>query len=153
MAAFHISATNHTGLTVSDIDRSIAFFRDVLGFEVSAKIEARGEFFEDLVGVPGAEMLVAYVSAPGHTIELLQYVKPDDRRRSELRPCDTGFVHMAFQVDDIDALLRAIRAGGFAPVGPVQTSTRGSRKGGRVVYTRDADGIVFEFQQPPPKSA
>ncbi len=150
MAPFRITATNHTGLTVSDIDRSIAFYRDVFGFAVSDKIFVKGPFFENVTGVPGVEMVVVYVSAPGHTIELLQYLKPDDRRLSDLKPCDTGFVHMSFQVDDLDAVVAAVRAGGFEPVGPPQTQTAGPRKGARAVYTRDPDGIVLEFQQPPP---
>ena len=150
MAAVPITGTNHTGLTVSNLDRSVAFFRDVLGFEVSEKVVVQGEFFEKLTGVEGCVIAVVYVSAPGHTIELLQYEKPDDRRLSDLRPCDTGFVHMSFAVTDIDAVVEAIKKGGFEPINPPLTQTKGPRTGARAVYTRDPDGIVFEFQQAPP---
>ena len=146
VAKARIAKTMHTGLTVSDLEKSIAFFRDVLGFEVSDRIEAKGPFFEELVGVPGAEMVVAYVEAPGHTIELLQYVKPDERRKTDLRPCDTGFVHMAFEVEDLDAVVAAVTDAGLEPFSPPLTSPRKRR----VVYTRDPDGHVLEFMQPAP---
>lgn len=151
MSAVPITGTNHTGLTVSDLNRSISFFRDVLGFDVSESVTVQGEFFEKLTGVDGCVIAVAYVSAPGHTIELLQYEKPDNRRLSDLRPCDTGFVHMSFAVADIDAVVEAIKKGGFEPISPPLTQTQGPRKGARAVYTRDADGVVFEFQQAPPQ--
>ena len=149
MGDFNITATNHTGLTVSDIDRSLAFFRDVLGFEVTAKTHHSGRMTEQITGVPDAEMEIAFVELPGHRIELLQYLQPDGRRVSDLRPCDTGFAHLAFEVDDVEAVLEAIKAGGFAAVNPPASPETGPRKGGKVVYTRNLDGIVLEFQQTP----
>ncbi len=144
-----IAAVNHTGVTVSDLDRWITLFRDVLGLEVTEKSRHRGAFIEGVTGVPGAEIDIAYARLPGHTVELLQYVKPDARRRSDLRPCDAGFLHLALQVDDLDAVLAAIEPAGFAPVEPPQTVPAGPRKGARTVYTRDPDGVVLEFQEAP----
>ena len=149
MRRFTILRTNHTGLTVSDIDRSLAFFRDVLGFEVTGKTRHAGAMVERITGVPGAEIEIAFVELPGHRIELLQYLKPDVRQISVLRPCDTGFVHLAFEVDDVNAVLNAVRAGGFAAINPPVSPDAGPRKGGKVVYTRDLDGIVLEFQETP----
>ena len=149
MTTFNIVKTNHTGLTVSDVERSLAFYRDVFGFEVTEITHHQGEMVERITGVDGAEVLIAFVNLPGHQIELLQYLKPDDRRVSELRPCDTGATHLAFEVDDIDAVLEAIKAGGFEPVNPPQAVPAGPRKGGKTVYTRDPDGVVLEFQQAP----
>lgn len=149
MAAFKTNKIDHTGVTVSDIDASLRFYRDVFGFEVTEKRRLKGEFFETLTGVAGAELEVADVQAPGHRIELLQYHIPGQRRPSELRPCDPGFVHLAFEVADIGAVIDAIRAGGFEPVSKPLTSKAGARAGWRAVYTRDPDGNVIEFLQPP----
>jgi catechol 2,3-dioxygenase-like lactoylglutathione lyase family enzyme len=135
---------NHTGITVSDIDRAIRFWRDVMGFEVTEKVRRGGAFFETITGVRGAEIDIAYVKAPGHLIELLEYVKPD-KAASQARPCDPGHMHQCFTVDNIDAVVEAARAGGFEPVGPIQTVATGPRKGARAVYVRDPDGIVLEF--------
>jgi len=149
MAKFKTNKIDHTGVTVSDIDASLRFYSDVFGFEVTEKRRLKGEFFETLTGVAGAELDVAYVEAPGHRIELLQYHIPGERHASKLRPCDPGFVHLAFEVADIDAVVAAIRAGGFEAVSPPLRAETGLRKGWRAVYTRDPDGNVIEFLQPP----
>ena len=71
--AFRILAADHTGMTVSDVERSLVFWRDVLGFELSHRAHQKGELAEQITGIPGAEILIAVVKAPGHKIELLEY--------------------------------------------------------------------------------
>src|SRR5213596_2810259 len=76
-AAFRIIAAHHTGITVSDLERSLAFWRDVLGFELSHTAHQTGEMAEQITGVKGAELKLAVVKAPGgHKIELLEYLAP-----------------------------------------------------------------------------
>ena len=149
MTGFSISATNHTSFTVSDLDRTLGFFCDVLGFELLNRGPRDPGFIERVVAIPGADIEVAYIQAPGHRLELIQYHGPGGRRQVEARPCDSGFAHVAFDVDDIDAAVAASKAVGVLPLGPPQDLDRGPNKGGRVVYTRDADGITIEFIQPP----
>ncbi|NQV55083.1 MAG: VOC family protein [Rhodospirillales bacterium] len=149
MAKFKTNKIDHTGVTVSDINASLAFYHDVFGFDVTEPRRLEGEFFETLTGVKDAKLDVAYVEAPGHRIELLQYTIPGERKPSTLRPSDPGFVHLAFEVEDIDEVVTAIREGGFEPVSKPLTSEAGLRKGWRAVYTRDPDGNVIEFLQPP----
>jgi catechol 2,3-dioxygenase-like lactoylglutathione lyase family enzyme len=150
MERARVTATPHTGVTVSNIDRSIAFYRDVLGFEVTDKIDCRGEFFEQVTGVPTAEIIVAYVKAPGHTLELLQYTSPVDRVPSTARPCDPGALHLAFRVRNIEAVIAAVRRAGVRPVNPlIPEVADGPAKGLKAVYTKDPDGIVIEFMEDP----
>lgn len=145
-----VTATAHTGVTVSNIDRSIAFYRDVLGFEVTDKINCRGELFEQVTGVPEAEIIIAYVKAPGHTLELLQYTSPGDRVPCTARPCDPGALHLAFRVRNIEAVIAAVRKAGLTPVNPVIPQvTDGPAKGLKAIYTKDPDGIVIEFMEDP----
>ena len=145
-----VMATAHTGVTVSNIDRSIAFYRDVLGFEVTDKIDCRGELFEQITGVSGAEIIVAYVKAPGHTLELLQYTRPDDRVRCTARPCDPGALHLAFRVRNIEGVIAAVRQAGVTPVNPVIPEVAdGPAKGLKAIYTKDPDGILIEFMEDP----
>ena len=146
MAAFNVTRTNHTGLTVSDIDGSIEFFRDVLGFKTTEVMVHKGGMVERLTGVDGAEVRIAFVDLPGHKIELLQYVKPDDRKVSDLRNCDTGAFHIALEVDDIEAAIEAVEPSGFVAYSEPQTVPEGPRKGNRNVYLRNPDGIAIEFQ-------
>ena len=145
-----VTATAHTGVTVSNIDRSIAFYRDVLGFEVTEKINCRGELFEQVTGVPEAEIIIAYVKAPGHTLELLQYTGPGDRVRCTAQPCDPGALHLAFRVRNIEAVIAAVRQAGVTPVSPVIPEVAdGPAKGLKAIYTSDPDGIVIEFMEDP----
>src|SRR6059058_3004389 len=100
-AAFRIIAAHHTGITVSDLERSLAFWRDVLGFELSHRSHQAGELASEITGVAGAEISLAVVKAPGgHKVELLEYKKPvDSKRQVELRPCDVGHIHIALTID------------------------------------------------------
>jgi catechol 2,3-dioxygenase-like lactoylglutathione lyase family enzyme len=147
---FRILAADHTGITVSDIERSLVFWRNVLGFELSHRAHQKGELAEQITGVAGAEILIAVVKAPGHKIELLEYRAPADRRQqNDLRPCDVGSVHIALTVDNLDAVLESIAASGWIAPGTPQTLTLGPNVGKRVVYVRDPDGTTIEFMQLP----
>ncbi|PYJ14965.1 MAG: hypothetical protein DME94_07755 [Verrucomicrobia bacterium] len=75
--SFQIRSADHTGITVSNLERSLAFWRDVLGFEFSHTAHQIGEMAEEITGVAGAEIKLAVVKAPGgHKIELLEYLAP-----------------------------------------------------------------------------
>ncbi len=150
--AFCIIATDHTGITVTNLERSVAFWQDVLGFELSHRAHHTGELASEVTGVPGAEISIAVLKVPGHKIELLEYHAPTNRKRAGLRPCDVGSVHVALTVDNLDAVLRAIASSGWKAAGKPQTLETGPNAGKRVVYVRDPDGTTIEFMQPPPRS-
>jgi catechol 2,3-dioxygenase-like lactoylglutathione lyase family enzyme len=149
-APFHIIAADHTGITVANIERSLAFWQNVLGFEISHRAHQTGDLAREITGVPGAEISIAVLKAPGHKIELLEYHAPPDRKRVDLRPCDVGSVHVALTVDNLDAVLSAIAASGWKAAGQPQTLQSGPNAGKRVIYVRDPDGTTIELMQPPP---
>ena len=146
MTKFKIKRTNHTGITVSNIDDSLAFFRDVLGCAVTESVDHRGPMVETLTGVAGAEVRIAFVDLPGHKLELIQYLKPVDTKIADLRNCDSGAFHLALEVDDIDAAVAAIEPSGFVAFSEPQTVPEGPRKGNRNIYLKHPDGLVIEFQ-------
>ena len=143
--SFRILAIDHTGITVSDIERSLAFWRDVLGFELSHRAHQKGELAEQITGVPGAEILIAVLKAPGHKIELLEYRAPADRKRLDARPCDVGSAHVALTVENLEAVLETIAGSGWESAGTPQTLTAGPNAGKRVIYVRDPDGTTIEL--------
>jgi len=149
-APSHIIAADHTGITVSNLERSLAFWRDVLGFELSHRPHQTGDLASEITGVPGAEISIAVLKGYGHKIELLEYLAPPDRKHVDIRPCDVGSVHVALLVDDLDAVLNTIKASGWKAAGKAQTLKSGPNAGKLVVYVRDPDGITIEFMQPPP---
>jgi catechol 2,3-dioxygenase-like lactoylglutathione lyase family enzyme len=146
-----ILAADHTGITVSNLERSLAFWRDVLGFELSHTAHQTAEMAGEITGVEGAEIKLAVVKVPGgHKIELLEYLAPLERKWDvDLRPCDVGFVHVALTVEDLDPILNAITASGWKTAGKPQTLRSGPNAGKRVVYVRDPDGTTIEFMQQP----
>jgi glyoxylase I family protein len=149
--SFRILTADHTGITVSNLERSLAFWRDVLGFEFSHRVHQTGELAAEITGVPGAEISLAVLKAPGgHKIELLEYMEPANRKKNvDLRPCDVGSAHVALAVDDLDAVLEKVAASGWNTAGKPQTLTTGPNAGRRVIYVRDPDGTTIEFMQPP----
>jgi glyoxylase I family protein len=144
-----VLSTGHTGITVSDLDRSIRFYRDVLGFEVSPPVQVSGPMFEKVTGVPGCIIDVAFARGAGHIVELLCYLTPADRRTSTLRACDPGFWHLCFKVRDIEQVVRAARAFGYEALSEIQTAIDSPVADLRVVYVRDPDGVVLELIEEP----
>jgi catechol 2,3-dioxygenase-like lactoylglutathione lyase family enzyme len=146
---FRVLSADHTGITVSNLERSLAFWRDVLGFELSHTAHQSGEMARQITGVKDAELKLAVVKAPGgHKIELLEYMAPADRnQKGNLRPCDVGHVHVALVVENLDPLLERIATSGWWGAGTPQKLTAGPNAGKRVIYVRDPDGTTIEFME------
>jgi len=118
---------DHTGITVSNLERSLAFWRDVLGFVLSHTAHQTGDLAREITGVEGAELKLAVLKTPGgHKIELLEYLAPADRKRGTLRPCDVGSVHVALLIEDLDAVLTQIAASGWKTAGNPQMPANAS---------------------------
>jgi len=147
---FWVNRIDHTGFTVSSLEDSLAFWVDALGFKhLYTWTFETAPFIEEMVGVPGAALRLAMVEGPGHRIELLEYTSPNDRQLYKPRSCDVGSVHLAFYVDNMDALLARVASLGWLPVGNIQTVESGERAGLRLIYVRAPDGITIEFFELP----
>lgn len=144
-----VVTVDHTGFTVANLERSLAFWRDVLGFELSHRPHQTGALASEITGVPGAEISIAVLKGYGHKIELLEYTAPAKRQHLRPRPCDVGSVHVALVVENLDPLLKTIAKSGWHAAGEPQTLTAGPNAGKRVVYVRDPDGTTIEFMELP----
>ena len=141
-----ISATNHTSFTVESLDRAIALFRDGLGFELTSRAGRAPASIQTITGVPGAEVEIAYLRRPDHTVELIEYSGPADRKSLEARPCDVGFAHIAFDVTDLDGMIVHLAAHGAVPISPPYVNKRGGPNAGvRVSYLRTPDKVTVEL--------
>ena len=145
MNGFRVLATNHTSFTVSDLDRSIAFFSEVLGFEMVNRALRDPKLISSITGVPGADIEVAYIQGPGHRLELIQYHGPSERSQVDSRPCDSGFAHVAYDVDNVDVAVAASAPHQVLPIGEVTVIDKGPNAGRKVVYLRDPDGVTIEY--------
>ena len=65
MAGFAVRGFNHTGVIVTDLDRAIGFFRDLLGFEVLARGPRDPALIGRMTGLPRPEVEIAYLQGPG----------------------------------------------------------------------------------------
>jgi catechol 2,3-dioxygenase-like lactoylglutathione lyase family enzyme len=142
---------DHVGITVSSMPQALDFWIGVLGFRLLDQTHYENSpFLENVVGVPGADATLAMIEGPdGHLVELLEYHAPADRQVMKPRSCDIGSVHLAYMVDDMDALLQRVESRGWHPVGMVQTVAGGPRDGLRIAYVRGPDGVTLEFLQAP----
>ena len=146
---FKVFRTNHTSFTVSSLDDSIAFFCQGLGFELLSRAPRDPKIVQQISGIKDADIEVAFIQGPGHRIELIQYNGPKDRSRIQSRPCDSGFAHVAYDVDDIDQAIKTSKEFSFFPLGDPVPIDKGPNAGSRVVYLRDSDGITIEFIEKP----
>jgi catechol 2,3-dioxygenase-like lactoylglutathione lyase family enzyme len=150
---------HHTGMTVMSIDRSLEFYRDVLGFELVVIQEGIGEHVAKVFGYPGAHTRIAKLRAPGsdHLIELVEWITPEGRPTASGRPEPYfyGSSHVCYAVDDLQALYERLVAADVEffndPGGPVEV-LRGINAGARALYIRDPDGIPVELIQPVKKA-
>jgi predicted enzyme related to lactoylglutathione lyase len=83
--------------------------------------------------------------ADGPTLEIFSYEEMVDRSRPVVN--QPGFGHLAFSVDDVDAALDAVIAGGGSSVGPVSSTEVAGVGRLRVVYARDPEGNILELQK------
>jgi len=143
-----ITRAHHMGLQVADLDRSVAFYRDILGFEVLFAWNPQADYIRELVGYPGADIHAAVLRLPDTQVvlELLEY-RAVERTPVDTRTANPGTAHIAFFVDDLDALYADLTARGVASVSPPVTPTIGPNQGGRAVYMIDPDGIRVELIQ------
>ena len=143
--SFRVLGTNHTSFTVSDLERTIRFLRDCLGFEVLSKAPRDPQLVSRITGVQGADTMIAFLKTPGHTLELIEYRAPARKGAVSARPCDTGFAHIAFNVDDAEAAVAAAERYDVKPISPPVAIDQGPNKGRKVVYLRDWDGVTMEL--------
>ena len=143
--SFRVLSANHTSFTVSSLDRSLAFFTGCLGFQLVSRAPRDPRIVEKITGVEGADMEIAFVRGQGQVVELIEYKAPASKVRVMARPCDTGFAHLALDVDDVDAAVAAAARYGVNAVNPPLAIDQGPNKGKKVVYLRDWDGVTLEF--------
>jgi catechol 2,3-dioxygenase-like lactoylglutathione lyase family enzyme len=143
---------SHTSFTVSDLDRSIAFYRDLLGLELRATIRRNTGWIAAMTGFDGADLRIAALVEPGggHVLELIEYVSPSGAAPRPIPTNDVGAAHVCFEVDDLQAEAERLRAAGVVFVGEVVQVTEPPGVGGCAAYFRDPDGIPLELHQPPP---
>jgi catechol 2,3-dioxygenase-like lactoylglutathione lyase family enzyme len=143
------------GLTVSDLERSVAFYTGVLTFQRVSEMERSGAAFERLVGVPGARARIVRLRLGDEYLELTQYLAPRGRPApADWRSNDRWFQHVAIIVSDMDRAYARLREHGVKPAsanGPQRLPDWNRNAGGiRAFYFRDPDDHPLEILWFPP---
>ena len=141
-----ITRTHHTGFTVRSLDRSLAFYCDVLGFELAFRWNPQAPYIGTLVGYPQVDLHGAILRLPGTDVclELLEY-RNIEQVPVDMRNGNVGNGHIAFNVDDLAAFWLVLQARGVASVSEPVTPTIGPNKGGKAIYLIDPDGFRVEL--------
>ncbi|MDP6747422.1 MAG: VOC family protein [Candidatus Poribacteria bacterium] len=149
-----IQAVDHINLVVSDLERSVDFYTEVLGFQETQRAYLEGEWVETIIGLKGIQANVVYVVAPagGPRLELLQYQSPIGVSiPATAIPNTHGLRHLALRVDDINEAVNRLRAVGIEPVSDpvtVPTSVITHEIGHKILcYFHDPDGVLLELTE------
>ena len=149
-----IVSVDHINLVVSDLERSVDFYTNVLGFRETQRAELEGEWIETIIGLETVKASVAYVVSPAGQprLELLQYHSPiGDGFQANSIPNTLGLRHLALSVDNIDSAVQRLREAGtellsrpvVVPTDVIQHST--SQK--ILCYFHDPDGVLLELTE------
>ena len=140
---------SHLGICVSDLERSVRFYREGLGFEPVASHQV-GPEFGTLMEVDGVQLESRMLARDGVTIELLGYVSPGTTGDGSRRPMNQlGLTHLSLRVDDVDGMAATIESLGGTVVAATRTTM--DLPGARLdfLYCTDPDGVRIELMDLP----
>ena len=144
-----VTGVDSIGLTVSDLDRSVSFYSQVLSFEKVSEVEVEGPDWEHLEGIFGVRMRIARMRLGDEFLELTEYLVPRGKPAvADSRSNDRWFQHVAIVVSDIDSAYRRLRSFKVqhASSGPQRLPDWNPNAGGiQAFYFRDPDGHPLEI--------
>ena len=149
MSDLTIYGFNHTAFIVSDLDRTISFFKELLGFELASRAPRSAEAIQAMTGLDGVDIEIAFLRGFGQWIELIHYKAPADRGGERPKVFQDGAGHIALDVADAEAAVAASAEYGLTPVGEIVTIDKGPNEGRKVVYLQSPDGLSVEFIEVP----
>jgi catechol 2,3-dioxygenase-like lactoylglutathione lyase family enzyme len=138
-----IGTGHHQGIVVSDLDRAVEFYRDVLGMEELFRLSTDPEPFGELLGVDhDAPAEIAFLDAGGGMkLELEAHDSGTTNVNDAADPTDVGYPHLCLEVDDIEAVYEELEE----HVGFLSQPGSATESGATIVYFRDPDGNLIEL--------
>ena len=132
----------HSGIVTDDLESSLKFYRDFLGFKEVRRMEESNPFIETVLGLKGIDVTTVKMSHPGGgQIELLHF-KSHPKKREERKINDIGISHVAFTVDDVKLLHDDLKNSGVAFISSPRLSDDG---GATVAFCRAPEGTFIEL--------
>lgn len=139
-----------TAFTVSNMDRSLAFYTQVLGFQLLYDKMRDGASFETMLGIPNVKLrVVAMKDSAGsdHLLELVEYLSPKATAHSP-RFAEVGAANVCYVVDDLAAVFARLEQSGATCVNPPTDYIREGKRMGTIMFALDPDGIAVGLYEP-----
>lgn len=144
----NVQRLSHIGICVAELERSVRFYRDVLGFRELSRLALEGAAPERLLGLEGGKLEAVYLERDGTRIELLYY--PVAGHLEAESPCPMnrlGFTHLSLRVASVDAVVAAVENAGGAVLADTRIDNAAWRSS--AVFVTDPDGLRIELVQAP----
>jgi catechol 2,3-dioxygenase-like lactoylglutathione lyase family enzyme len=149
-----IRAIDHINIVVADLERSVRFYTGLLGFTKTKEAYLEGGWIDQIVGLHGVKAHAVFIVAPAGEprIELLCYETPEGGApRENSRANTVGLRHIALRVDDMAAMVAALRAAGVTifsePVRVPRGVVKHDAGDKTLVYFLDPDGVILELAE------
>ncbi len=140
-----IQRIDHVGIIVNDLPAAKAFFLD-LGLEVQGEGELEGAWLDQIVGLKNAKTALVYLRMPDGQagLELVKFYRPSDESGIQPSSANTfGIRHIAFVVDDIEAVVARLKQKGVELFSEIQTYENEYK----LCYVRGPEGIILELAE------
>ncbi len=138
----------HVGIVVSDLEKSLHFYRDLLGLKIIKMMDESGEYIDNMSALKNVKVTTVKMAAgdgnleDGNLIELLHYQSHPRKRDNRAEICDIGVSHVAFTVDDLEYEYERLKKHNVVFNAPPQLSPDGYAK---VTFCKDPDGSLIEL--------
>ena len=142
-----IARITHVGIGVSNLERSLRFYRDLLGFTWEHELDVEGEPTDTLLRLRGTKLHAEYLTRDGVRVELLHFASPPAPPRPERPINQYGLTHLSFRVTDMEKVLEALRAAGERVL--EETVIRFPEWQSAACMILDPDGQLIELVQAP----
>lgn len=141
-----IRKLEHIALGVSDINRSLKFYRDLLGMKVVFETDLSDDKIGRINGIIGSKCKITHLQIGETILELIHYYAlPIDKFSINSSQCNRGFIHIGFNVTDIHTHVKELKEKGIEFLGELVEL----RPGTWCAYFRGPDGEVCELRQVP----
>jgi catechol 2,3-dioxygenase-like lactoylglutathione lyase family enzyme len=140
-----IQRMEHVGIVVDDLAAATEFFVE-LGLELQGEAQVEGRWVDRVVALDGVRVDIAMMETPDShgRLELAKFHSPSSQGGSPDAPANTpGIRHIAFAVDDIDAVVAGLRGRGVELVGELERY----KDSYRLCYVRGPEGIIVELAE------
>ena len=143
-----VQRLSHIGICVAELERSVAFYRDALGFEEISRLQVSGPESARLLQLEGGAVHAVYLQRDGTRIELLFYPQAGHQGARAPAPMNRlGLTHISLRVADLDAVVAAVASLGGACLDATRIDNDAWRS--KAVFVTDPDGLRIELLQAP----